>query len=234
MRVIGIETSGDVTGVAVVDERGVLAEISFRHAMQLSSSLTPRIQDVLKLAGISVRDLGGVAVSQGPGSFTGLRIGVSAAKALAFAARIPIASICTLEALVRELPSPRGSRCWGVIAASKADVFAALFEWTIDGLCPVIGPAVMPAERLADRLAVHPEELVAAATLGAHAEVLSAAAGERLLSLPHLAAPRPATIAALGRARILQGEGEPVHGVAPRYLLLSAAEARRVEAAAAP
>jgi tRNA threonylcarbamoyladenosine biosynthesis protein TsaB len=234
MQVIGIETSGDVTGVAVVDERGVLAEISFRHAMQLSSSLTPRIQDVLRLAGVSVRGLGGVAVSEGPGSFTGLRIGVSAAKALAFAAGIPIVTVGTLEALAVDHPAVEGSRCWAVTAASKVDLFAALFEW-VDG-CPRVlrEPAVMPAAELAERLVEQREELIAAGPLGAHRELLVAVAEGRLLSSPHGATPRPATIAAIGRNRILQGLAGSVHAIAPQYLLLSAAEARRVAAGATP
>jgi tRNA threonylcarbamoyladenosine biosynthesis protein TsaB len=234
MRVIGIETSGDVTGVAVTDERGVLAEITFRHAMQLSSSLTPRIRDVLKLAGLNARELDGVAVCEGPGSFTGLRIGVAAAKGLAFAAGIPIVAIGALEAVAAEHPAPEGARCWAAAAASKADLFAALFEWVGGRPRLLREPCVIAGAELARRLASRPEELLSAGPLGSHRELLAEVAGGRLLSSVHGATPRPATIAALGRERLLAGGAASLHAVTPRYLLLSAAEARRVAAGATP
>src|SRR5688500_10215975 len=95
----GNETSGEMASDADVDETGLLAEVRFRHRMDLSRYLVPRVQQVLGLAGCAVDGLDGIAVSAGPGSFTGLRIGVTVAKALAYGRGLPIAGVSTLRTL---------------------------------------------------------------------------------------------------------------------------------------
>lgn len=227
MRVLGIETSADVTGVAVIDEKGVLAELSFRHAMQLSRFLLPRTQEVLALAGVSMRELDGVAVSIGPGSFTGLRIGVTAAKTLAYASGLPVVGVPTLEALALETPAPGTTLIASLMSASSTDVFAALYQWSAGRLEPRAEELMLPASELAQRLARTPLEIVMTGLIGPHRELFVTAAGGRLSLVAEDHAPRPATIAAYGRKRLLAGEGDPVHSLAPRYLRPSAAEARR-------
>lgn len=231
MRVLGLETSGDVTGVGLVDERGVLAEISFRHGQQLSRLLQPCLQQLLRMAGLRFSDLDGVAVSVGPGSFTGLRIGVTAAKSLAFAAGLPVVGVSTLEALAAEHPAPEGSSRWAVLTAAKTDVFAAGYEWR-DG-CPQCreAPAVISIEELGRRLATAPQAAVVARVSADQLRLLAPLAPGRVLLVSD-ASPCPATVAAQGRLRLLAGEADPVHLLAPRYLLLSAAEAKRRAAVA--
>jgi tRNA threonylcarbamoyladenosine biosynthesis protein TsaB len=227
MHVLAIETSGDVTGVAVVDEKGIAAEVSFRHAMQLSRSLMPRVQDVLAIAGLTVSDLEGVAVSVGPGSFTGLRIGVTAAKSLAYGAGLPIASIPTLAALAWETPAPPDVLVASLISASATDVFAALFQWSNGVVEPRAEELLLPAQELGVRLSRTPLKVVMAGQLGLHRAMFQELIGERLTLAGEDRSPRPGTIGLLGRRRLLEGAGDPVHAVAPRYLRGSAAEVRR-------
>jgi tRNA threonylcarbamoyladenosine biosynthesis protein TsaB len=227
MRVLGIETSGDVTGVAVVDEKGVLAELSFRHAMQLSRHLLPHTQEVLALAGCTLQDLAGIAVSVGPGSFTGLRIGVTTAKSLAYAAELPVIAVPTLEALALETPAPAGALVAALMSASSVDVFAALYQWSGGRLEPRAEELMLPAAELAQRLARTPLDVVLTGIIGPHRPLFSTAAGPRLTLNLEDRSPHPATIAAYGRRRLAAGESDPVHALAPRYLRASAAEARR-------
>ncbi|MCC2671248.1 MAG: peptidase glycoprotease [Armatimonadetes bacterium] len=234
MRVLGIETSGDVTGVAVVDEKGVVAETTFRHAMQLSRFLMPRVQEVLSHAGVAVGDLDGIAVSVGPGSFTGLRIGVTAAKSLAYAAGLPIVAVDTLAALAWETPAPADTLVASLISASTTDVFAALFQWDGDSLEARAEELLLPAGELAQRLSRTPLKAVMVGQLGPHRELFRQMAGERLTLAPEDRSPRPGTIGLLGRRRLLTGDGDPVHAIAPRYLRASAAEARRATGTVAP
>lgn len=228
MRVLGIETSGDVTGVALIDEKGVLAESSFRHAMQLSRFLLPRTQELLALAGLTMRDLDGIAVSLGPGSFTGLRIGVTTAKALAYAANLPIIGVPTLEALALETPAPSTALVAALMSASNADVFAALYQWSAGRLEPRAEELMLPAAELAQRLARTPLDVVLTGLIGPHRQLFSTTGGPRLTLAIEDRSPHPATIAAYGRRKLLEGGGEPVHALAPRYLRPSAAEARRI------
>jgi len=231
MRVLGIETSGDVTGVALVDEKGVLAELSFRHAMQLSRFLLPRTQEVLALAGCTAQDLDGIAVSIGPGSFTGLRIGVTTAKTLAYAAEVPVIGVPTLEALALETPAPAGALVAALMSASSTDVFAALYQWSAGSLEPRAEELMLPAAELAQRLARTPLDVVLTGLIGPHRQLFATTAGDRLTMTAEDHSPHPATIAAYGRRRLLAGGGDPLHALAPRYLRASAAEARREVAA---
>jgi tRNA threonylcarbamoyladenosine biosynthesis protein TsaB len=152
MKLLGIETSGDVAGVAVADETGLAAELLFRHRMELSRFLAPRIQEVLALASIGVQELEGIAVSRGPGSYTGLRIGVTAAKSLAFARGLPIAAVSTLEALAWERPAPPQALVCPVLSASGTDLFAALYQWQGGRLEARLEEMLLPTGDLVERL----------------------------------------------------------------------------------
>jgi tRNA threonylcarbamoyladenosine biosynthesis protein TsaB len=98
MRILGIDTSTSVAGVAVLDDTVVLAET--RHASSgRNSDLLVTIDDVCRRAGIAPRELDAIAVGAGPGSFTGLRIGMATAKGIAFAAQRPLWAVSSLAAL---------------------------------------------------------------------------------------------------------------------------------------
>src|SRR5260370_8167051 len=107
MKLLAIETTGDVADLAVVDEGGMSATLAFRHRMELSRRLVPRLQELLSLAGLEAADLDAIAVSLGPGSFTGVRIGLATSNALALALDRPIAGVPTLPAPAPELAPPR-------------------------------------------------------------------------------------------------------------------------------
>jgi tRNA threonylcarbamoyladenosine biosynthesis protein TsaB len=98
MKILGLDTSTLISGIAVVDDRGVLAEA--RHdASAHKSDLLVAIDDVCKRAGVAPMELDAVAVGAGPGSFTGLRIGMATAKGIAFAAGKPLWAVSSLAAL---------------------------------------------------------------------------------------------------------------------------------------
>jgi tRNA threonylcarbamoyladenosine biosynthesis protein TsaB len=124
--VLGLETSSSESGVALCSDGSLLAEVEFRHEMSLLTQLPARIDELLHAGGAAMSDLGGVGVSSGPGSFTGLRIGVSAAKGIAYTLGIPIVGISTLEALARNA-STSGMIVCPVIAWRKDTVFCAAY-----------------------------------------------------------------------------------------------------------
>ena len=225
MRVLGIETSGDVAGVAVVDEAGVLAELSFRHRMELSRYLVPHVREVLATAGLEVGALEGIAVSVGPGSFTGLRIGVTAAKALAYARNLPLAGVHTLHAIAAEHPVPPAALVCALISASAADVYTAVYQWKDGVLEPRAEEMLLPIGELTQRLRGTPLPAVVAGVAGPHRAALVEALGERGI-LAEDSPPRPGTVARLGRRRLLAGERDDAHTLAPRYLRASTPEVR--------
>lgn len=227
MRVLGIETSWDVAGVAVADGDGLLAELTFRHRMDLARYLPLRIQEVLGLAGIALAEIDGVAVSLGPGSFTGLRIGVTAAKTLAFARGLPVAGVGTLAALAAENPAPEEALLCAVSTASATHLYAALFQWRDGRAEPRAAETLLAAQELVAHLERSPMDVVVVGQPGPHRSLLRERLGRRVALPEEDRAPRAGTVARLGRLRLAVGDSDPVHALVPRYLRPSAAEARR-------
>jgi tRNA threonylcarbamoyladenosine biosynthesis protein TsaB len=93
MKILGIETSGTIGGIALVSERGIIITRTFKTGMQHGKELIPAIKDTLSEIKWTLKDIGLIAVDVGPGSYTGLRIGVTCAKTLAFALNIPVADV---------------------------------------------------------------------------------------------------------------------------------------------
>lgn len=125
-----IETATVSCSVAAANEKGILASKEISIPKAHASSLCPMIEDVLQESGIKVADLSAVAVSKGPGSYTGLRVGVSTAKGLCFGAGVPLIGIGTLDILAEA--GRRHLRGDGIIIpmidARRMEVYTALFD----------------------------------------------------------------------------------------------------------
>ena len=203
----------------------VLAELQVRHPRSHSERLLPNVEALLAAAGMKISEVAAVAVSTGPGSFTGLRIGLAAAKGLAFSLGIPLYGIPTLELLAANGAHGSGTVC-PLLDARRGEVFSALFRF--DG-----GEAV----RLAPERISGPEELLSTLPrgtliVGDLPSPLASILRERGLPFsvapPHLAYPRAAVAALMGwrfLSRGRPGETNPV----PLYLRPSDAEAGRGE-----
>ncbi|HSR10897.1 MAG TPA: tRNA (adenosine(37)-N6)-threonylcarbamoyltransferase complex dimerization subunit type 1 TsaB, partial [Thermodesulfobacteriota bacterium] len=133
MIVLALETATLAGSVALVDAgdgetgRRIIGENTLSNPETHSARLMPGIDRLLKEASLTIRDIGGIAVSIGPGSFTGLRIGVATAKGLAYALGIPVAGVPTLDALAATRPFSPDPVC-PVLDARKKEVYAALFR----------------------------------------------------------------------------------------------------------
>ena len=105
MIVLGIDTATSMVSVAVVNGTTVLASSELRSDRRHAEDLTPMIDFVVKRAGLAFRELDTVAVNVGPGLFTGMRVGIAAAQALAYALSVPLVGVDGLEALVAAVPA---------------------------------------------------------------------------------------------------------------------------------
>ena len=128
MRVLAIDTSGLAGGVALVEGERTVAEYAFDMRLTYSERLLPAIDRVMADAGWVPSDLTGLAVAVGPGSFTGLRVGVSAVKGLALALACPVAAVPTLDALAAGLAGSALPVC-AVLRARRHEVYASLYRW---------------------------------------------------------------------------------------------------------
>ncbi len=127
--ILCIETSTTNCSVALTKNGKVISieedyDVKYSHAERLHNF----IDKVVKKPGLSLKDLSAIAVSKGPGSYTGLRIGVSSAKGLCYALEIPLLSISTLESLALQVKSEDGCYIVPMLDARRMEVYAAVFS----------------------------------------------------------------------------------------------------------
>lgn len=161
--ILGIETSGTTGGAALLCQGNLLAGLHFTSKSLYSQRLLPSIEWMLERAQTDVTSITAVAVSKGPGSFTGLRIGMSVAKALAYANGAALVGVSTLEALALRgaTIAQAGVPVCPILDARQGEVYAALFRPIVPSPAPGV-PMQMPAlERLHEDFAGKIEELAA-------------------------------------------------------------------------
>jgi tRNA threonylcarbamoyladenosine biosynthesis protein TsaB len=221
--VLGIETATPRGSVALCSNGAVLGELSLTNPRSHSERLLPSVETLLKAASLTVKDLTAVSVSVGPGSFTGLRIGVAAAKGLAFSLGVPLFGIPTLEVLAANASPGRGPAC-AVIDARRGEVFAALFRSSGEKPVRVRRERIMTPAELAASL---PPETLVLGDLPAELTDLLPSRGKRRVSLApaHQNAPRAAVVALRGETFLAEGRPSETQTLVPLYLRPSDAEA---------
>lgn len=224
MLVLGVETSTRQGGVALVGDQGLVSEYTLNVEITHSERLLPAIDRMLSDAGLSLDALEGLAVSIGPGSFTGLRIGLSTVKGLAYATGLPVVGVPTLTAMAWSLPLVAAQVC-PVLDARKEEVYAALFRYERGVLVQVMEDAALAPQVLCEK--IRKPTLFLGDGLAVYGELFRRLLGEKLL-VPPLASrgARPASVAELGRERLLRGERDATESLVPRYLRPSEAELR--------
>jgi tRNA threonylcarbamoyladenosine biosynthesis protein TsaB len=229
MRLLAVETSTLTGAVAVLDSGAVVAESRVSVAVTHGERLMAAIDDVLRAARCGLADIDAFAVAQGPGSFTGLRIGLSTVKALGFATSKPVVGVPTLKALAWRLPYCAYPVC-PVLDAKKNEVYAALYR-TLEGQLEVLeAPRAVAPMTLAEELrttvagpvvfvgdAVAPFATVFLDALGAHARLAPA----------DLRLPSAVTVGELASQALLGGEAQDPASLVPLYLRPSEAELAR-------
>ena len=127
MLILAFETSAKAASVALLDETRLLGEAYQNTGMTHSQTLLVMAEDLLKQCGKTVQDMTAVAVAAGPGSFTGVRIGVAAAKGFSWGAELPCYGVSTLEAMALSLGAYDGYVC-PVMDARRSQVYTGLFR----------------------------------------------------------------------------------------------------------
>lgn len=224
MPILAIDTATMVSSVAVADKDRLLAELTVQTRLTHSETLLPHVEQALKLAGVEKAALEGVAVSLGPGSFTGLRIGLAAAKAIAYGLDIPIFGIPTTEALAWHYPVP-GVAVVPFIDAQKGNVYSAVYQWQDDGFEEISPVQVYTMEEALELCGAQPVHVLAVGDMA----VKRLAGREDLPSNvqvppPHVVMPRAANVAMAGLKRLAAGQEDSVMNLEPVYIRRSEAE----------
>jgi tRNA threonylcarbamoyladenosine biosynthesis protein TsaB len=219
--VLALDTSIKPAGAALAREGRILAEMHLMASRTPSRQLLPGIDFLLKTSGLSRDDITGLAVSLGPGYFTGLRIGLASAQGLAMGLGIKCAGISTLRILAQGMVAHEGL-IWAVADARRGLVYAAPFESNGKKLKRLAPDAAMTIPRLARDICT-PALLVG----DGGPLCLDELKGRDMRLAPKWAEiPRAGLLALIGEKRLLRGEAMEPGELAPRYLRPSDAEIR--------
>ena len=220
--ILGIETSSDFGGVALADEGGVVAEELTRRRLNHSEELVKLISSALKGLRSGLDDLQGVAVSIGPGSFTGLRVGLAAAKGLCLSKGLPLLGIPSLDALASMCPES-SLPVHAIIDAKRGEVYWSSYRYE-SGM----------QTRTGEYIAVTPQGLVERISeetmlIGSGVDVYRDFIVENRKELakfvtPNPQSPLPSVIAVLGLQRLKANQIEKIESLEPIYIRPSDAE----------
>jgi tRNA threonylcarbamoyladenosine biosynthesis protein TsaB len=245
MKILAIETSTMLGGIAIMDDlSGLIAEVRLNVKSTHSERLMTEIAHVLKQAELKVSDIDVFAIAIGPGSFTGLRIGLSTVKGFSYATGKPIVSVPTLEALAWNYPYCSYPVCT-LLDARKKEVYAALFKWGDGGVTRLIDEVSIKVDRLLGRInegnpplppfskggeGGFSDKRVVFTGEGAilyKDKIIEVMGNKAIFASPEKIVPSPANVASIGIKKAIKGEfSEPV-SLVPFYIRRSEAELKR-------
>ena len=229
MWILALDSTATAASVAILCDERAVAAFHLNNGNTHSETLLPMVDAALTVAGLSIDDIDLFACSNGPGSFTGVRIGAATVKGLTFGKEKPVIGVSTLEALAENaFPAPEGTLIVPVMNARRGQLYNALFRVAEDKLVRVTEDRAIAATDLAKELA----EMAAPFYL----------VGDGVAEMRRLASdcvPMPFTplaidqnavsVAKCARRRYLAGERGTDAALSPVYLRLPQAERERLE-----
>jgi tRNA threonylcarbamoyladenosine biosynthesis protein TsaB len=224
MKILGLDTSTSCASLGIIADDEVVAEYALHREETLSAGLLPAIEALLAEARLDLHEIDGIAVSLGPGSFTGLRVGLSAVKGLALAVARPVAGVPTLDALACNLPFTPYRIC-PLLDARKGEIYTALYKNGAGGHVEQLTPyQVLSPSALIEQLP-HQETVFLGDGVEVCRELLVERLAEKAFFAPlHLGFLRGTTVAEFGLKRIRRGESDDISSLVPIYVRPSDAE----------
>ncbi|MBO9131415.1 tRNA (adenosine(37)-N6)-threonylcarbamoyltransferase complex dimerization subunit type 1 TsaB [Bacillus sp. 165] len=222
MKVLAIDTSNYTMGVALLDGDTVVGEIITNLKKNHSVRLMPAIEQLMKECEIKPNQLEKIVVASGPGSYTGVRIGVTVAKTMAWSLNIPIVGVSSLAVLAANGSYFSGYIC-PLFDARRQQVYTGLYEYTGETITIIEEDQIILIEDWLQQLKeLDTPILFLGNDVSIHQSIIRDTLGERAVfaKAPEYN-PRPSELAFLG----LKKEEQPVHAFVPNYIRLAEAEA---------
>ena len=228
MKIIALETSATACSVALCEDERLIASAFQNNGLTHSVTLMPMLEQMLQRCGARLEEADVIAVAAGPGSFTGVRIGVSAAKGLAWALEKPCAEVSTLEAMAWNLAHMEGELC-PVMDARRHQVYNARFASDGATLTRLTPDRAISLEELADELkkSGNPQILVGDGAVLCYTTLKELGLDVRLAP-PHLQFQSAWGVARCALELARRGELTDASGLTPNYHRLSQAERERL------
>lgn len=230
MKILGIDSSGLVASVAVVEDDNLLGEFTMNYKKTHSQTLLPMLDTLAKMIELDLNTVDAIAVSGGPGSFTGLRIGSATAKGLGLALEKPLIHIPTVDALAYNLCGHRDMVC-PLMDARRNQTYTGLYAFDGNHMQALLAQCAVGIDEIVAKINKIGHAVV---FLGDGVPVFETYIGEHV-TVPYTFAPahvnkqRAATVASLGEIYYKEGKTETAQEHRPDYLRLSQAERERME-----
>ena len=230
MRILGVDSSGMVASVALVEDDLLVAEYSVNYKKTHSQTLLPMLDEIVKMTELDLNTIDAIAVAAGPGSFTGLRIGAATVKGLGLALEKPVISVPTCHGLAYNLWGSDKLIC-PIMDARRKQVYTGIYRFEEHQLMTLKEQWAAPIEELLEELNQRGEMVT---FLGDGVPVFRELIAEKL-QVPYSFAPahvnkqRAAAVAALGSIYYKEGRTETAMEHIPEYLRVSQAERERAE-----
>jgi tRNA threonylcarbamoyladenosine biosynthesis protein TsaB len=218
---LAVESATEAAAVAVADEEGVLGSLTVASGRRHTETIAPAVDALCRRLGVALGDVEAVGVDVGPGLFTGLRVGVGTAKALAFALGVPVVAAGSLEVLAHAVALSglaEGRLLVPVVDARRAEVFSGRFRPGPGGPVEAGPEAVRAPQDLAAELEQRGEAPVLVGNGALRYRSIFAAVAGATLAGPAYRSPPVTALADLCVARALDGQAVDGAGVMPRYL----------------
>lgn len=228
MRILAVDTSTNVASAAILEDQIIIGEYNCNRGKTHSQRLMPMVQHLMETTGLTVNDIDAFSASIGPGSFTGLRIGVTTIKAMAFAAEKPVISVHTLDALAYNLPFAENLIC-PMIDARNNQVFTAIYRFIGDKLERLTDYMGIPVTELANILKkMEGDTVFLGDACNMHRDYFVSELGNRVkIAPPGTALAKASSVAILAGKAYSEGKLESCYDMVPFYLRKSQAERER-------
>jgi tRNA threonylcarbamoyladenosine biosynthesis protein TsaB len=216
MIILGIETATMTGGLALIDEEKLISEYTLNMKTTHSTRLMPALDWILKDASLDKNQINGIAISIGPGSFTGLRIGLATAKGLAMGLNIPLITVPTLDALAYNISYVPYQIC-PIQDARKKEVYSAIFRYE-NGIITRKSPyqVISPDELIS---LINEKTIMLGDGLIIYGELFREKLGEfAIFANNSQRLPRASVIAELGLAKLKAGEIADLASSEPLYI----------------
>ncbi len=225
MKILALDSSGLVASVAIVEDDNLLGEYTMNYKKTHSQTLLPMLDEVAKMIELDMNSLDAIAVSKGPGSFTGLRIGSATAKGLGLALNKPIVSVPTIDAMAFNMWGAKDLVC-PIMDARRQQTYTGLFEFKDGKMNTIIEQSVLMIEEIIEKINEIGKKVI---FLGDGVDVFKDYIKENIkvpyeYALANNNKQRASSVAVLGEIMFKEGKAELASEHKPDYLRLSQAE----------
>ncbi|GKU85255.1 tRNA (adenosine(37)-N6)-threonylcarbamoyltransferase complex dimerization subunit type 1 TsaB [Niallia sp. NCCP-28] len=228
MKVLAIDTSNFVLGISILDNDKIIGEYVTNLKKNHSVRAMPAIEQLMRDCDVKPKDLTKIVVANGPGSYTGVRIGVTIAKTLAWTLQIPLVGISSLEVLAASVGRYYDGFVSPIFDARRGQIYTGLYRFSKNSSATLKKDQLILTTDWIEQLKEEKEKILFVGNdVSLHQNIIASALLEQA-QFAHVADenPRPAVLAVLGSEK----EGQDIHSFTPNYIRLAEAEANWLKA----